>query len=86
MPHLNGHIDYVWSDLVPKFYSVESVWADSAIKAIEDMKRQDLLKYYIFAAFDAICKLNYGDYTKWIDKTSVAYPLKNKSLVITKEK
>lgn len=86
MPHLNGHIDYVWSDLVPKFYSVESVWADSAIKAIEDMKRQDLLKYYNFAAFDAICKLNYGDYTKWIDKTSVAYPLKNKSLVITKEK
>ena len=43
MPHLNGHTDYQWSDLVPKFYSVETVWADSAIKAVEDMKRTDLL-------------------------------------------
>lgn len=86
MPHLNGHTDYEWSDLVPKFYSVETVWADSAIKAIEDMKRPDLLKYYNFAAFDAVCKLNYGDYSKWLDKTNKAMPLSDFSVGIIFEK
>lgn len=86
MPHLNGHMDYSWSDLVPKFYSVETVWADSAIKAVEDMGRTDLLKYYNFAAFDAVCKLNYGDYSKWLDETNRVLPMSNASPFIIKEK
>lgn len=86
MPHLNGHTEYPWSDLVPKFYSVETVWADSAIKAVEDMKRTDLLKYYNFPAFDAVCKLNYGDYSKWLDAANKAVPMSSKSLAIVKEK
>lgn len=86
MPHLNGHMDYPWSELVPKFYSAETVWADSAIKAVEDMKRTDLLKYYNFSAFDAVCKLNYGDYSKWLDETNKAIPLPYFSPLVIKEK
>jgi hypothetical protein len=36
-PHFKGHMNYSWSKKVPKFYSVETIWADSALAAIEDL-------------------------------------------------
>lgn len=42
---------------MPKFYSVETIWAESAIKAIKDMKREDLLtgfnkyKLYVYSIY-----------------------------------
>lgn len=86
MPHLNGHTDYEWSNLVPKFYSVETVWADSAIKAIVDMERDDLLEYYNFSALDAVCKIKYGDYSNLLDRNNSVLPLKNFSYSIIIEK
>lgn len=46
-PQLQGRTsEYSWSPLVPKFYSVETIWADSALAAIRDMGRDDLIKYF----------------------------------------
>ena len=36
-PHFIGHDTYEWSKKVPKFYSVETIWADSALAAIKDI-------------------------------------------------
>jgi glycosyltransferase involved in cell wall biosynthesis len=36
-PHFKGHISYKWSKQVPAFYSVETIWADSALAAIRDI-------------------------------------------------
>ena len=35
-PHLRNREDYIWDKHVPRFYSVETIWAESAIKAIEE--------------------------------------------------
>ena len=35
-PHFFGHVSYEWSPQVPRFYSVETIWADSALAAIRD--------------------------------------------------
>lgn len=35
-PHFIGHENYTWSKLVPDFYSVETIWADSGIHAFEE--------------------------------------------------
>lgn len=35
-PHFIGHENYTWSKLVPDFYSVETIWADSGIHALEE--------------------------------------------------
>jgi len=37
-PHLKGHNEYIWNRKVPEFYSVETIWADSALAAIHDIK------------------------------------------------
>lgn len=44
-PHFVGHDTYEWKREVPEFYSVETIWADSALAAIYDMNKS-LLKYY----------------------------------------
>lgn len=36
-PHFRGHKSYEWSKNVPAFYSVETIWADSALAAIKDI-------------------------------------------------
>lgn len=43
-PGLRHRGAYEWSDLVPPFYSVQTVWADSAIAALKAFGRDDLLR------------------------------------------
>lgn len=45
-PHLKAFPDYVWSDLVPKYYSVETIWAETMIYAIDKMGRNELTDKY----------------------------------------
>jgi glycosyltransferase involved in cell wall biosynthesis len=43
-PHFRGHKNYRWADEVPKYYSVETIWADSALAAVKDMGTHNLLQ------------------------------------------
>ncbi len=38
--------DYQWSDLIPKFYSVETIWAESAVVAFKECARFDILEEF----------------------------------------
>lgn len=59
-PHLRSKPDYQWEKLVPKFYSVQTIWADSGIKAIKehkihvDLDRLNRLKIYAAALNDSL--------------------------------
>ncbi|OBP50145.1 hypothetical protein AWM65_02990 [Riemerella anatipestifer] len=37
-PHFRDRGDYIWESIVPRFYSVQTIWAETAIKAIKDME------------------------------------------------
>jgi glycosyltransferase involved in cell wall biosynthesis len=51
-PHLRDRENYVWDSMIPKFYSVETIWAETGITAIKEMNRQNYLKYFnIFKFF-----------------------------------
>jgi len=39
-PHFYGHSKYEWHEKVPRFYSVETIWADTALHAMEDSNNQ----------------------------------------------
>ena len=41
-PHFKGHKNYVWSTLIPPFYSVETIWADTVMAAIHDLGESSL--------------------------------------------
>ena len=72
-PQLKGHINYQWSQLVPKFYSVETIWADSALAALKDMKQDGLISKFSVPALTAYCKYNYKEYKKIIDGNYIEY-------------
>ncbi|MDB4891926.1 MAG: hypothetical protein JWL61_3781 [Gemmatimonadetes bacterium] len=42
-PHLRHRGEYEWSPLVPRVYTVESIWVDSSLAALRDMGRDDLI-------------------------------------------
>jgi glycosyltransferase involved in cell wall biosynthesis len=65
-PQLIGHYNYKWSNLVPKFYSVETIWADSALAALKDMNREDLMGIFNVSRLSAYCYFNYSEYRKII--------------------
>lgn len=45
-PHFKFRGDYNWAVEVPKIYTVQTIWADSAIAALRDLGREDVLKYF----------------------------------------
>lgn len=45
-PHFRNRGEYVWEKSVPEYYSVETIWAETAIKALKNMLRDDLLIYF----------------------------------------
>jgi glycosyltransferase involved in cell wall biosynthesis len=38
--------NYQWDAWVPRFHSVETLWAESAIKSLREMKRDDMLRHF----------------------------------------
>lgn len=45
-PHLNNRGPYEWESIVPKYYSVETIWAETGIKALKDMRYPDWEKKF----------------------------------------
>lgn len=45
-PHLRYRGEYAWSKEIPRIYCVETIWADSAVAALRDMGRMDVMKKY----------------------------------------
>lgn len=65
-PHLKGHSDYGWAPEVPKFYSVETIWADSSLAAIKDMGHHNMLINYKEESLVAYCIYKHGEYSNLV--------------------
>ncbi len=46
IPHLKNRPDYNFSDKIPLYYSVNTIWAESGLKALEELKEVELLKKF----------------------------------------
>ncbi len=76
-PQLAGHENYHWSPLVPSFYSVETLWADTALAAFTDMNREDLIKKFDVATLSAYCYKNYKEFNHYTDENFSNYKKQN---------
>lgn len=65
-PHFKGHQNYSWATEVPPFYSVETIWADSALAALYDFHQDKLVKKFSVSNLDAYCKWKYPEYSRII--------------------
>lgn len=71
-PQLIGRtVEYFWSEQVPKFYSVDTIWADSALAAVKDLGYCDLFKYYSIENLIGRLKYRYTEFGDLINECYV---------------
>lgn len=70
-PHFVGHSAYTWSDLVPKIYTVETIWADTGIHALQDFNQEDFIRIFNYKKLLVLLKIKYPqfkqEYSDFVD-------------------
>lgn len=61
-PHLPITCDRDWSDIVPVFYSVQTIWAEATVNALSAMGRTDILKMFNIPLLYAVCAVFHYQY------------------------
>lgn len=74
-PHFIGHDSYEWNKLVPYFYSVETIWAETALHALGDMGKGDLSIRMNLAYFVSILKEKYPQFNDRISAFAKEYKI-----------
>lgn len=69
-PHFRGHINYIWSSEIPTFYSVETIWSDSALAAVRDYAPEYINKYFSASIFSAYNIVRHKEFSKLILETN----------------
>ena len=54
-PHFRDRGEYHWCELVPRVYSSETIWADSAVAALRAMGRDDVVRQLNLPKLAAFC-------------------------------
>lgn len=82
-PHLYKRGPYEWDDRIPRIYTVQTIWAETAMKAFEEMGRQDLLKQvnqgYLYAE---MIRKNRSMIKELISPIKSTKPIKNRLFVL----
>ncbi|MGN7763267.1 glycosyltransferase [Paenibacillus sp. 22594] len=72
-PHFRGQKNYEWSKLVPEFYSVETIWADSALAAIKDLDKEELINKFNIGILLFNCLKKYPQFENIITEHSNSF-------------
>lgn len=65
-PHFQYRGSYKWAEIVPRFYSVLTVWADSTVAALKALGRDDILRDFNLPLLAAQCIITYPKYWRII--------------------
>jgi hypothetical protein len=66
----SGHQDAGWSVGVPKFFSVETVWANAALATVQKLAPAEVRKYN-FVRLIALCEFNHPEFRDDIAKAII---------------
>jgi glycosyltransferase involved in cell wall biosynthesis len=61
-----NRVTYKWADIIPRFFSVQTVWADSTVAALKALGRDDLLRDFNLPLLAAVCVATHPNYTRII--------------------
>ena len=82
-PHFNFRGEYHWSDMVPPFYSVETIWADSSICALNLLNRPEVLSKFNYVKLSSITAFaNKGILSGIIENLKIILIMKNKNVLM----
>lgn len=72
-PHLSKQYIDNWSNIVPKFFSGNTIWAEDVIQSLKAMKRDDLIIHFNIHFIHALCIVFNPQYFKLIINNYVKY-------------
>ncbi|MBT9138716.1 MAG: hypothetical protein DDT31_01291 [Syntrophomonadaceae bacterium] len=82
-PHFRYRGTYKWSEIIPRFYSVQTVWADSTVAALKALGRDDILRDFNLPLLAAYCVALHPKYTRIILRDMYKYfQAKNKNQLV----
>lgn len=73
-PHFKNRTNYTWDESIPDYYSISTIWGESGLKALKDLKQEELyckINFYkllaqgIFINMRTILKLVLQKTEKW---------------------
>lgn len=82
-PHFRGHKNYQWDQKVPAIYTVESIWAETVLKALLDFDDKNSYKKFNVLYLNSICLKKYPQFKKEIYEHSRKYGINKFKLVFT---
>lgn len=71
-PHFRGHVDYIWDKRIPEFYSVETIWAETYLKALQDFRCNELLDNFNLEVLYSACIKKYPQFKNVITEAGIA--------------
>lgn len=45
-PHFRSRDNYIWEKMIPRYYSIQTIWAETGIKALKEFDEGNLLRYF----------------------------------------
>ena len=61
-PHMAAFGDVIWIDGNPKFFSIETVWAQAALEAVRRANWEEMQAAFDFAYLYALCLVRHAEY------------------------
>jgi len=83
-PHLKHREDYIWDELIPKFYSVETIWGESGIKAARDFELKELIVVFNLSRFNTVALARSKSIRKIIFRELKADNFFKQAVILTK--
>ncbi len=83
-PHFRGHSLYEWDQKAPRIYSVESIWAETALQALKDFNETAIYNMFRVDRLDAICLWKYPQFKDIIKKHAKEHKVSTLKLYLLK--
>lgn len=78
-PHFKGHTSYNWNSLIPYIYTVETIWAETGLHALEDMKQKEEYIRFDPGRFAVELSLSYPQFHERLLEFGRSYGITNKN-------
>jgi len=80
-PHFIGHKNYSWDKKVPRIYSVESIWAETLLKALINCNQKQFYEKFNVKMLDSICFWKYPQFRSIILKHAGQFGISKNDLL-----
>lgn len=77
-PQLPKDCHLKWTELIPKYWSGPTIWAESAMQVLKQCKRPELEEKFNYMRMYASCMIFHPEYQEEIEQAMKSYPNQNK--------